>query len=88
MTTVPAVEVARNFAAYVDRVASTGERFTLLHEGRPVAELGPVLTVVRAEDLPAVLSTLARLTPEDAAALAREPSVLLTPVTAGPLDGR
>jgi antitoxin (DNA-binding transcriptional repressor) of toxin-antitoxin stability system len=88
MTPICMTDVGRHLAEYVDLVVNRGERFTLLRDGKPVAELGPVLTVVRGEDLPAVLTTLARLTPEEAGALFREQGPLLTPVTAGPLDGR
>ncbi|WP_420125651.1 type II toxin-antitoxin system Phd/YefM family antitoxin [Longimicrobium sp.] len=63
MTTVTMVDVARHFAEYVDLVVSRGERFTLTRDGRPVAELGPVLTPVRLEDLPAFLASLPCLTP-------------------------
>jgi antitoxin (DNA-binding transcriptional repressor) of toxin-antitoxin stability system len=88
MTTISMTDVAQHLADYIDLVVTRGERFTLLHEGKPVAELGPVLTVVRGEDLPAVLTTLARLTTEEAGTLFREQGPLLTPVTSGPLAGR
>jgi antitoxin (DNA-binding transcriptional repressor) of toxin-antitoxin stability system len=88
MTHVSMIDVARHFAEYVNLVVDRGERFTLMREGKPVAELGPVLTAVRLEDLPTVLTTLARLTPEEASALATERAPLLTPVTSGPLAGR
>lgn len=63
MTTVAMIDVARHFAEYVDLVVSRGERFTLTRDGKPVAELGPVLTPVRLEDLPAFLASLPCLTP-------------------------
>ena len=71
MTPICMIDVARHFAEYVDLVVNRGERFTLLRDGKPVAELGPVLQVVRLEDLPALLASLARLTPADAEGLAR-----------------
>jgi antitoxin (DNA-binding transcriptional repressor) of toxin-antitoxin stability system len=88
MTPICMTDVAQHLADYIDLVVTRGERFTLLREGKPVAELGPVLTVVRGEDLPAVLTTLARLTAEEAGTLFREQGPLLTPVTSGPLAGR
>ena len=63
MTHVSMIDVARHFAEYVDLVANRGERFTLLRDGKPVAELGPVLQVVRLEDLPTFLASLPCLTP-------------------------
>jgi antitoxin (DNA-binding transcriptional repressor) of toxin-antitoxin stability system len=63
MTPICMIDVAQHFARYVDLVVERGERFTLLREGKPVAELGPVLQVVRLEDLPALLASLPCLTP-------------------------
>lgn len=74
MTTVCTIDVARHFADYLELVVERGERFTLTREGKPVAELGPVLSVVRIEDLPAVVASLARLTPAQAHALRHPPS--------------
>jgi antitoxin (DNA-binding transcriptional repressor) of toxin-antitoxin stability system len=88
MTPISMIDVAQHFTHYVDLVVQRGERFTLLREGKPVAELGPVLTTVRLEDLPTFLDSLSRLTPEEAGALAGERTGLLTPVTAGPLAGQ
>lgn len=88
MTHVSMIDVAQHFAEYVNLVVDRGERFTLLREGKPVAELGPVLQTVRLEDLPALLASLSRITPEEARALASERAPLLTPVTSGPLAGR
>ncbi|MBW3571947.1 MAG: type II toxin-antitoxin system Phd/YefM family antitoxin [Gemmatimonadetes bacterium] len=73
MTPICMVDVARHFAKYVDLVVNRGERFTLLRDGKPVAELGPVLQVVRLEDLAAVLNSLSRLAPADAEASSRKP---------------
>ena len=61
-------EVARNFAEYVDRVALRGEYFVLMRGHRAVAELRPVPSGVRLGDLPALLASLPRLAPGDAAA--------------------
>lgn len=88
MTPISMIDVAQHFAEYVNLVVNRGERFTLLREGKPIAELGPVLQVVRLEDLPAVVATLSRITPEEARALASERGALPTPVTGGPLAGR
>jgi antitoxin (DNA-binding transcriptional repressor) of toxin-antitoxin stability system len=62
MRTRPTVtEVARNFAAYLDRVAFRGERFVLTRAGRPVAELAPVPIGGRLGDLPDMLASLPSL---------------------------
>lgn len=63
MTHVSMIDVARHFAEYVNLVVDRGERFTLMRDGKPVAELGPVLQAVRLEDLPALLASLPCLTP-------------------------
>jgi antitoxin (DNA-binding transcriptional repressor) of toxin-antitoxin stability system len=60
-------EVARNFADYFDRVAFRGERFVLTRGGRAVAELRPVPVRERLGDLSALLDSLPRLGPNDAA---------------------
>jgi antitoxin (DNA-binding transcriptional repressor) of toxin-antitoxin stability system len=70
MTPISMIDVAQHFAKYVDLVVTRGERFTVLREGKPVAELGPVLQVVRLEDLPALLASLPCLTPAAADAIA------------------
>jgi antitoxin (DNA-binding transcriptional repressor) of toxin-antitoxin stability system len=65
-------EVARHFADYVNRVAFRGERFTLMRGKKPVAELRPVPAGRRLGELPELLSSLPRLSAEDAAALAED----------------
>lgn len=73
METKPTVtEVARNFAAFINRVAYRGERFVLTRGGRPVAALEPVPTGGRLAELPALLAKLPRLGAEEAAALGDE----------------
>jgi antitoxin (DNA-binding transcriptional repressor) of toxin-antitoxin stability system len=62
-------EVARNFAAYVNRVAFHQDRFTLTRGGRPVAELTPVPMGKRLDELPRLLASLPRLGAEEAGAL-------------------
>lgn len=69
MTPISMIDVAQHFTAYIDLVVERGERFTLLREGKPVAELGPVLQVVRLEDLPTLLASLPCLTPAAADAI-------------------
>jgi len=62
-------EVARNFSEYLDRVVGCGERFLVMREGKPVAELrsaGPQGLKLR--DLPDLLASLPRLAPEDVSA--------------------
>lgn len=65
-------EVARNFAEYINRVAFRGERFTLMRGSKPVAELRPVPAGKRLGELPALLASLPRLSPEDASALTED----------------
>lgn len=65
-------EVARHFAAYINRVAFRGERFTLMRGNKPVAELRPVPAGRRLGELPELLASLPRLSPTDAAALAED----------------
>lgn len=59
-------EVARNFSEYIDRVRS-GERFVLMEDREPVAELRPVSVSRRLGELPEILASLPRLSPEDLA---------------------
>jgi antitoxin (DNA-binding transcriptional repressor) of toxin-antitoxin stability system len=61
-------EVACNFTEYVDRVEGRGESFVLMRDNRAVAELGPVRSAMRLGDLPDLLASLPRLTPEEASA--------------------
>jgi len=65
-------DVARNFAEYVNRVAYRGESFVLTRGSRPVAELRPVPSGGRLSELPALIASLPRLTPEEAEAFERD----------------
>lgn len=65
-STITVTEAARNFAEFINRVAFGGERFTLLRGSRPVAELGPVPAGRRLAELPELLSSLPRLSPDEA----------------------
>lgn len=65
-TTISGTEIARNFAAFVNRVAYRGERFLLVRGNKPVAELGPVPRGARLGDLPALPAALPRLSEEEA----------------------
>ncbi len=58
-------EVARNFSEYLDRVVHRGERFVLMLDEEPVAELRPVARVRRLGELPELLASLPRLSPEE-----------------------
>ena len=58
-------ELARNFSDFVDRVHHRGESFVVTRGKRPVAELRPVPTGRRLADLPALLASLPRLSPQD-----------------------
>ncbi len=54
-------EVARNFRAFVNRVAYRGEHVTLVHAGEAIAELRPVARGLRIGDLPDFVATLPHL---------------------------
>jgi antitoxin (DNA-binding transcriptional repressor) of toxin-antitoxin stability system len=58
-------EVARNFTDYLDRVVRQGERFVLMLDEQPVAELRPVTPVRRLAELPEILASLPRLSAEE-----------------------
>ena len=58
-------EAARNLAEYVDRVAR-GERFLLMRDSEPVAELAPVRRTVKVRDLPELFASLPRLSRDEA----------------------
>jgi antitoxin (DNA-binding transcriptional repressor) of toxin-antitoxin stability system len=60
-------EVASNFSEYIDRVVHRGERFWLMRDLKPVAELRPVeAESPRLRDLPRLLASLPHLAPGDA----------------------
>lgn len=65
-------EVARNFADYINRVAFRGEHFTLMRGNKPVAELRPVPSGRRLGELPGLIASLPRLSPDDASALGED----------------
>ncbi len=69
MPDVTVTQVARNFADYLNRVAYRRESFRLVRGNKPVAELRPLPAAVRLSELPALLSTLPRLTAAEAADL-------------------
>lgn len=70
MPDVTVTKVARNFADYLNRVAYRRESFRLVRGNKPVAELRPLPAAVSLSELPALLSTLPRLTAAEAADLA------------------
>ena len=67
--TATVTDLLRNFSDYINRVAYRGERFVLIRGGKAVAELSPLPTGTRLAELPAVLESLPRLSPEDVDAL-------------------
>jgi len=66
MSDVTVTQVARNFAEYVNRVAYRRESFTLVRGKKPLAELRPLPAGARLSELPALLSSLPRLTASEA----------------------
>jgi antitoxin (DNA-binding transcriptional repressor) of toxin-antitoxin stability system len=79
-------EVARNFADYINRVAFRGERFTLMRGNKPVAELRPVPSGRRLGELPELLASLPRLSPDDASALAEDIETARSELSEQPLS--
>jgi antitoxin (DNA-binding transcriptional repressor) of toxin-antitoxin stability system len=79
-------EVARNFADYINRVAFRGEQFTLMRGNKPVAELRPVPSGRRLGELPELLASLPRLSPDDAAALAEDIEAARSELSEQPLS--
>jgi antitoxin (DNA-binding transcriptional repressor) of toxin-antitoxin stability system len=73
-TPITATEAHRRFAEILGRVRFRGERFVILKNGHPVAELRPPEkpALLRAEDLPQIMREIPRLTPEEAEAFARD----------------
>lgn len=69
---ITVTEAARNFAEYLNRVAYRRESFLLVRGNKPVAELRPVATCRRLGDLPAMIASLPRLTPEEAGAFTED----------------
>jgi antitoxin (DNA-binding transcriptional repressor) of toxin-antitoxin stability system len=63
-------EAVRNFADFINRVAYRGEHFLLERGGRPVARLVPVPSAGRLGNLPDLLGSTPRLSPEEASAFA------------------
>jgi antitoxin (DNA-binding transcriptional repressor) of toxin-antitoxin stability system len=66
MDRITITHLARNLADIVNRVAYRGERFTVLRGNRPVVELAPPPRGRRLGDLPAILSDLPPLGPDEA----------------------
>ncbi len=79
-------EVVRNFADYINRVAFRGERFTLMRGNKPVAELRPVPSGRRLGELPELLASLPRLSPDDASALAEDIEAARSELSEQPLS--
>lgn len=65
-------EVARNFAAYINRVALRGERFVLMRGKKPVAELRPLPRGGRLGELPQLMESLPGLEPDEALAFSED----------------
>ena len=63
---VTVTEVVRHFSDYINRVAYGRESFLLYRGKRVVAELRPAVTRVRLGELPAILSSLPRLSADEA----------------------
>ena len=68
--TLTVTEVARHFAAYLNRVANRGESFVLMRGNKPIAELRPLPTGKKLAELPALCAALPSLSVADVAQLA------------------
>ena len=72
MPHVTVTQVARHFAEYVNRVAYRRESFTLVRGKTPLAELRPLPAGTRLGELAALLDSLPRLSPSEAADFAAD----------------
>ncbi len=70
--TLTVTEMARSFAEYINRVAYRGESFILTRGNRPVAEIRPLSSGRKLSELPAIMASIPRLSPEDAEAFAKD----------------
>ncbi len=71
-TRTSVIDFLRNLPDYINRVAYRNEWFVLLREGKPVAEVSPVAPARQLGDLPSLLASLPRLSPEEAKAFAHD----------------
>jgi len=65
-------DMAGNLADYVDRVASQGERFVVMRDEQPVAELIPFTPGRSVRELSTMLAALPRLSREEATGYGEE----------------
>ncbi len=70
--TLTVTEMARSFAEYINRVAYRGESFVLTKGNKPVAEIRPLPVGRKLSELPALMASLPRLTPEEAEAFGKD----------------
>ena len=82
---LPVKELARNFADYINRVVYRGERFVIVRSNRPVAELWPLPVGRRLGELPALLSSVPHLDPDEAAAFEADLDAARAEVAALPI---
>ena len=69
---VSVTDFVRGFADYINRVAYQGERLVLVRGQRELAEVGPRAVTRPLRELPQLLSSLPRLTVEEATALGED----------------
>lgn len=69
-------QLLHNFADYLNRVAYRGESFVLTRGRKPVAELGPVAVSRYLSELPEIVRSLPRLSPEEAEGFAEDLAAL------------
>lgn len=72
MPNVTVTDLARHFSEYVNRVAYRHESFTLVRGNKPLAELRPLPAGVRVTELPDLLTSLPRLSKEEAERFAED----------------
>ena len=70
--TLTVTEMARSFAEYINRVAYRGESFVLTKGNKPIAEIRPLPVGRKLSELPAMMASLPRLTPEEAEAFGKD----------------
>lgn len=85
-STVSVAEASRHLADYVTRVADHGERFVLVQDEKPVAELRPILVGRRLGELPDLLKALPHLSTEEADEFAKDLSEARAQLSLQPLE--
>ena len=71
-TPISISDVARDLDTCIDRVVRRGERFVLMRDGKPVAELRPAPVGRKLSEFPEIFASLPRLGADEAEAFGRD----------------